>query len=173
MSEVSGKAFDGKLLRRILGYTRPYRGIFILAIILTITLSFLSVIRPLLIRHAVNDFVVVPTDSSHADFLKMNLLIFTVVMIVFLILESVMQFINQYTTSLIGQRIVRDLRVQLNKKILTFRSKYFDNTPIGMLVTRVVSDIEAINDVFTQGFIVIAGDLLTIVVYLTAMLIVD
>jgi ATP-binding cassette subfamily B protein len=94
-------------------------------------------------------------------------------MMVLLLLESGMQFVNQYATSLIGQRIVRDLRTQLHKKILGFRSKYFDNTAIGTLVTRVVSDIEAINDVFTQGFIVIAGDLLTIIVYLGAMLYVN
>jgi len=173
MSQVSGKAFDMKLLGRILGYTKPYRGIFRLAIVLTITLSFLSVASPLLIRHTVNSYVQLPTDSSHAHWLETNLLLFTVLMILLLVMQSVMQFVNQYFTSLIGQRIVRDIRTQLHKKILGFRSKYFDNTPIGTLVTRVVSDIEAINDVFTQGFIVIAGDLLTIVVYLTAMLYID
>lgn len=173
MSKVSGKAFDGKLLLRVLQYTRPYRGIFFLAIGLTITLSFFSVVRPMIIRLVVNDYVQVPSDAAHADYLKANLLTFTILMFVLLLLESVMQFANQYSTSLIGQRIVRDLRTQLHKKILGFRSKYFDNTPIGTLVTRVVSDIEAINDVFTQGFIVIAGDLLTIIVYLVAMLYVN
>lgn len=173
MSEVSGKAFDLKLLRRILTYVRPYRALFMTAIILTITLSFTSVVRPMLIRHSVNEYVKVPTDPSHESFLKTNLELFVILMVVILLFESVMQFINQYSTSLIGQRIVRDIRSQLHGKILGFRSKYFDNTPIGTLVTRVVSDIEAINDVFTQGFIVIAGDLLTIVVYLVAMLYVD
>lgn len=173
MSQVSGKAFDGKLLGRVLTYTRPYRGIFGLAIALTVTLSFLSVVRPMLIRHVVNNFIQVPVDTDQALSLKSSLLLFTILMMVLLLLESGMQFVNQYATSLIGQRIVRDLRTQLHKKILGFRSKYFDNTAIGTLVTRVVSDIEAINDVFTQGFIVIAGDLLTIIVYLGAMLYVN
>jgi len=173
MSQVSGKAFDGKLLGRVLTYTRPYRGIFGLAIALTVVLSFLSVVRPMLIRHVVNNFIQVPVDAEQSLSLKSSLLMFTVLMMVLLLLESAMQFVNQYATSLIGQRIVRDLRTQLHKKILGFRSKYFDNTAIGTLVTRVVSDIEAINDVFTQGFIVIAGDLLTIIVYLGAMLYVN
>ena len=173
MSKDQGKAFDFQLLKRILGYTKPYRGLFAGSIVLTIILSFLVVVRPLMIRHTLNHYVMEPTDPSHRSWLETNLLLFTVIMIAMLCIESVMQFIAQYSTALIGQRIVRDIRTQLHRKILGFRSKYFDNTPIGALVTRVISDIEAINDVFTQGFIVIAGDLLTIVVYLAAMLYVN
>ncbi|CAN5175899.1 ABC transporter ATP-binding protein [soil metagenome] len=173
MSEVSGKTFDWSLLRRILGYTRPYRGLFSLGISLTIALSFLSVVRPLLIRTAMNSFVHVGTTFSEKEYLYRNVSVFCLIMFGFLIFESFLQFLNGYSTSLLGQRIVRDLRLQTNKKIIHFKSRYFDQTPIGMLVTRVVSDIEAINDVFSQGFIVIAGDMLTIVVYLGAMLWVD
>lgn len=169
MSKDQGKAFDWNLLKRVLGYTKQYRKLFIGTIVLTIVLSFLVVVRPLLIRHALNEYVKTPTDPSHQSWLESNLLLFTVIMIALLCFESIMQFVAQYGTGLIGQRIVRDIRVQLHQKILGFRSKYFDNTPIGALVTRVISDIEAINDVFTQGFIVIAGDMLTIVVYLAAM----
>lgn len=173
MSTNSGKTFDRKLLGRVLAYTRPYRAIFISGIVLTIILSFLAVSSPLLTRHTVNNFVKLPASPSEGDWLHANLLLFAVLMFGLLVLQSVLQFVNQYLTSLIGQRIVRDIRTELHQKILGFRSKYFDNTPIGTLVTRVVSDIEAINDVFTQGFIVIAGDLLTIIVYLVAMLYVD
>ncbi|GAB4143461.1 MAG: ABC transporter ATP-binding protein [Bacteroidia bacterium] len=173
MSEVSGNAFDWKLLRWVLGYTRPYRNLFSLAIFLTITLSFMSIGRPMLIRYTVNHFVQIPDSPSHESYLLEHLLLFTIIMIGLLVLESVMQFVNGYTTSLIGQHIVKDLRVQMHRKIIHFKSTYFDNTPIGTLVTRVISDIEAINDVFSQGFIVIAGDLLTIVVYLSAMLYVN
>ncbi|HEU4719067.1 MAG TPA: ABC transporter ATP-binding protein, partial [Bacteroidia bacterium] len=173
MSEVSGKAIDFKLLKRILGYTKPYRGLFSAAITLTITLSFLSIVRPMLVRYTMNSYVHLPGSASDEDFLKTKLILFCSLMFGLLVLESAMQFVNSYSTSLLGQRIVKDLRVQLNKKVLHFRSGYFDQTPIGMLVTRVISDIEAINDVFSQGFIVIAGDLLTIIVYLVAMLIVD
>ncbi|HET6992995.1 MAG TPA: ABC transporter transmembrane domain-containing protein, partial [Bacteroidia bacterium] len=173
MSEVSGKTFDWSLLRRILSYTRPYKGLFALGISLTVTLSFLSVVRPLLIRYTMNHFVHKGTNQVDTDFLQHHLLMYCIIIFSFLIVESVFQFINGYSTSLLGQRIVRDLRLQTHNKIIHFKSRYFDQTPIGMLVTRVVSDIEAINDVFSQGFIVIAGDMLTIVVYLGAMLVVD
>jgi ATP-binding cassette subfamily B multidrug efflux pump len=173
MSKDQGKAFDWNLLKRVLGYTKAYRGLFGFSIFLTITLSFLVIVRPLLIRLTLNDYVRVPTDANDQSFLEGHLLMFTMIMVGLLCFESVMQFILQYCTSLIGQRIVRDIRTQLHKKILGFRSKYFDNTPIGALVTRVISDIEAINDVFSQGFIVIASDLLTIVIYLGAMLYVN
>jgi ATP-binding cassette subfamily B protein len=173
MSKDQGKAFDMKLLGRVLSYTKPYRGVFIFAIVLTIVLSFVVVVRPFMILHVLNEYVKVPSGPTEESWLQQNLLLFSLLMIALLCFESVMQFVAQYCTSLIGQRIVRDIRTQLHQKILSFRSKYFDNTPIGALVTRVISDIEAINDVFTQGFIVIAGDLLTIVVYLVAMFIVD
>ncbi len=173
MSEVTGKTFDWSLLRRILGYTRPYRGLFLLGISMTITLSFLAVVRPLLIRYTMNNYVHATNISSESLFSHHQLLIFCLIMLSLLILESVLQFSNGYSTSLLGQRIVRDLRLQTHKKIIHFKSRYFDQSPIGMLVTRVVSDIEAINDVFSQGFVVIAGDFLTIIVYLFAMLWVD
>jgi ATP-binding cassette subfamily B protein len=173
MSEKKGNGFDWSLLKRVLGYTTPYRGLFSLAIMMTVTLSFLSVVRPMLIRHTVNNFIVTPTDGSHEAVLRNELLVFTVILIGLLLLESILQFTNGYTTSLLGQRIVRDLRVQMHRKVLGFKAKYFDRTPVGTAVTRVVSDIEAINDVFSQGFIVIAGDLLTIIVYMVFMLMVD
>jgi ABC-type multidrug transport system fused ATPase/permease subunit len=75
MSQVSGKAFDGKLFGRVLTYTRPYRGIFGLAIALTVMLSFLSVVRPMLIRHVVNTFIQVPVGADQALSLKSSLLL--------------------------------------------------------------------------------------------------
>ena len=173
MSEVSGKTFDWKLLSRILRYTRPYKSLFLLAISLTVMLSFVSVVRPLLIRYTMNNFVHASGSPTDAAYLHQQLFLFCGLIILMLVVESIFQFVNGYSASLLGQRVVRDLRLQTHKKIVQFKSRYFDQTPIGMLVTRVVSDIEAINDVFSQGFIVIAGDLLTIVVYLVAMLCVD
>ncbi|MEO5642086.1 MAG: ABC transporter ATP-binding protein [Bacteroidia bacterium] len=173
MSAVSGKTFDWSLLRRILGYTRPYRGLFVFGISLTIVLSFLSVGTPLLIRYIMNTYVHHDESVVQNEISEHYLFLFCLGILGIIILQSIMQFLNGYSTSLLGQRIVRDLRLQTHKKIVHFKSRYFDQTPIGMLVTRVVSDIEAINDVFSQGFIVIAGDMLTIVVYLGAMLWVD
>lgn len=173
MSIAKGKAFDWSLLRRIMHYVQPHRGLFVRAIVLTVVLSFLSVVRPAFIRYTMSHFVVQAEDAVQADSLHGSLVFFTILMVVILCIEALLQFWNGYSTGLLGQRIVKDMRVELHKKVLSFRSGYFDRTPIGTLVTRVISDIESINDVFSQGFIVIAGDFLTILVYLVAMFIVN
>ncbi len=78
----------------------------------------------------------------------------------FLILEGILQILNIRITNLLGQNIVRDLRNQVYKHILNLKNTYFDNTPVGTLVTRAVSDIESLNNVFSEGFVVITGDLI-------------
>jgi ATP-binding cassette subfamily B protein len=162
---VTGKAFDFGLLKRILRYSAPYRRTLIASIFITISLAALSVGRPLLTQYTINKFVVHPDEHM--------LLVMTLVMCGLLLSEAVFQFVNIYFTNWLGQNIIRDIRVKLYAKINSFRPKYFDNTPIGTLVTRVVSDIEAIADIFSQGFIVIIGDILTLVVFVVTMFVVD
>lgn len=162
---VSGKAFDFRLLKRILTYTNPYRRIFILSIVVTITLAFLSIGRPLLTQYTIDKAI--ETEDNHL------LMVMTLIMVSLLLTEAVFQFINIYFTNWLGQNIIRDIRVKAYRKISSFRPKYFDNTPIGTLVTRVVSDIEAIADIFSQGFIVIIGDILTLVVFVVTMFVVN
>ncbi len=158
---IAGKAFDLKLFRRIFAYVKPYKVIFILCMFTTILLSFLTIARPLLVAYTIDNFVVKP---------NMNMLLtMTLVMIGLLIVEAVLNFINDYYTSWLGQNIIRDMRVKIFRHIITFRTKYFDNTPIGLLVTRTISDIEAIADIFSQGFIVITGDILTLAIFIAAM----
>lgn len=162
---VTGKAIDYGLLKRILTYVKPYRRIFILSILVTVTLAFMSVGRPLLTRYTLN--TVVDTKDMHF------LVEMTLIMCCLLLTEAAFQFLNIYYTNWLGQNIIRDIRVKLYGKINSFRPKYFDNTPIGTLVTRVVSDIEAIADIFSQGFIVIIGDILTLVVFVVTMFVVN
>lgn len=170
---VSGKTFDFSLLKRVFTYVKPYRGMFAVAVACTILLSAMSISRPLLTRYIVNHFVHPAKDSAEAMSLNDSITFFSILLIGLLVIEAIVQFSNTYVTSLIGQSIVRDMRKQLHRKVINFRSRYFDNTPIGQLVTRVISDLESISDVFSQGFIVIAGDLLTIVVFLVTMLVVN
>lgn len=160
---VSGKAFDFKVFRKVLKYVRPYRGIFYVAIFLTIVLSGLSTARPLLIKYAIDEFVLTAGGNEE------GLLHYTLIMLVLLVAEFVVQFVFIYGANYLGQNIIRDLRVQLYEHIISFKLKYFDNTPIGMLVTRAVSDIETIADIFAQGVLVIFGDLLKIVVMVATM----
>ncbi|MCC6182496.1 MAG: ABC transporter ATP-binding protein [Bacteroidia bacterium] len=164
---------DFNLLKRILSYSKPYKLLFILAISLTLILATTAIIRPLLINKMLNCVGV--TDINDSDYIPdiekidfINQMGF--ILIAVLIFESILQFSNIYVTNLLGQNIVKDLRMQVYAHILKLKNTYFDNTPVGMLVTRAISDIESLSDVFSQGFIVICGDLLMLLVFISVML---
>lgn len=160
------------LLKRILSYSKPYQSLFISAILITITLSALAIVRPLLINNMLN--TVGATSPADVNFLqdlektnyinRMGLLLIGV-----LLIEAMLQFLNINLTNLLGQNIVKDLRLQVFSHILKLKNTYFDTTPVGTLVTRAVSDIESLSDVFSQGFIVICGDLLMLIIFISAM----
>ena len=137
-------------------FVKPYKVIFFASIFFSISLGILSVSRPIIIEYTVDHFII-GADSK-------MLLKYTLIMIGLLLLESIMQFLFMYAANWIGQSVIKDIREQLYKKILSFRLKYFDNTPIGALVTRCVSDIETIAEIFSHGVLVIFSDLFKIVI---------
>jgi ATP-binding cassette subfamily B multidrug efflux pump len=165
--------FSLQLLKRILSYSKPYKKLFFLAVTLTLLLSSSAIVRPLLINKMLNCIGAVNAsdegylpDSEKINFINyMGLLLLGV-----LLIEALLQFTNIYVTNLLGQNIVKDLRLQVYRHILKLKNTYFDNTPVGTLVTRAISDIESLSDVFSQGFIVICGDILMLVIFITAML---
>lgn len=163
--------FSFTLLKRILSYSKPYKALFFFAISLTLLLL-LVIVRPLINKMlncigAVNvtDAGYLPDGEKISYINYMGLLLIGV-----LLTELLLQFTNIYVTNLLGQNIVKDLRLQVISHILKLKNTYFDNTPVGTLVTRAISDIESLSDVFSQGFIVIMGDILMLVIFITAML---
>ncbi|MBI2259800.1 MAG: ABC transporter ATP-binding protein [Flavobacteriia bacterium] len=148
---------DFKVFKRLIKYVKPYRKFLFLSFLFTLFLSVLSPARPFLIGKVVHDFIV--ESQNHSMLLQWTLLI-----LIILILEGFFQFLLSYFSSLLAQSVIKDIRIKLFKHISTFRMKYFDKTPIGNLVTRVVSDIEAIADVFSSGLIDVLGDLLMLIV---------
>lgn len=161
MSDVSGKAFDFSLLKKVIGYLKPYRSIFYAALFTTLLIGALATVRPLLIKIAIDDYI--------ADFNKEGLFMITMIMVALLVLEAIVQFFFTYAANYLGQSIIRDIRVQLYKHLLRFKLSFFDKTPIGTLVTRAVSDIETIAEIFSQGLLVIFGDLFKIAVIVLVM----
>lgn len=147
---------DFKLLRRVMRFVKPYKAIFFLSIFFSVFLGLLSIARPIIIEYTVDHFII----GRDAEML----LKYTLIMIGLLVLESVFQFLFMYVANWIGQSVIKDIRDQLYKKILSFRLKYFDHTPIGALVTRSVSDIEAIAEIFSQGVLVIFSDIFKIII---------
>lgn len=158
---VSGKAFDWKVLRQVLGYARPYRWQTIAAAGLSVILGLLSTARPIFVRDGVDDAVV--SANPEALFQAMVLLAAA------LILESLGQFAFIYATNDLGQRVIRDIRIRLFGRLLQFNMPFFDKTPVGTLVTRTVSDVETMADIFSDGLLVIFGDLFKIVVMVSVM----
>lgn len=143
-------------------YALPYKRLFVPALFITISLSVLSIVRPLLISKALNEVVSNSGAGSQLNY-------FSTLILVFLLLESALQVVNARLSSLLGQNIVKDLRLQVYKHILQLKNTYFDKTPVGTLVTRAISDIESLSEVFTEGFIVIAGDLLMLMIFISVM----
>lgn len=161
MDSVSGKAYDIPILKRIMGYTLPYKGIFAATTALTVFLAFISPARPWLIQHTLDNYIF---NNDMEGLVNMTLL-----MIALLMVEAIAQFYQMYYASWLGQTVIKDLRISLYKHVVQFRLKYFDGTPIGTLVTRLISDIETISDIFAEGILTIIGDLLKLLVVIIVM----
>ena len=161
----SGNIIDFNVLRRILRFVKPYRGRFYFLIVLTLVLGVLTPVRPLLIQYTLDRHV---AYGDYQGLVQIMLLIFGL-----LILQSGFQYIHTYMSGRIGQYVIRDIRIKLYKHLVGFRLKFFDKTPIGRLVTRTVSDVEALADVFSEGLAALAGDLLQIVFILAFMFYTD
>jgi len=162
MSEVSGKAWDTALFKRVMKYVGPYRKTFYLTGFLVLLLAAMAPIRPKIIQHIVD----VEINNANAE----GVLLFTLFFIGLMVLEAIVQFYQTYLANWLGQTIIKDIRVQLYKHVMSFQLKYFDRTPIGQLVTRTVSDIETIANIFSQGVLVIFGDILKLIAVIVIML---
>jgi ATP-binding cassette subfamily B multidrug efflux pump len=161
-SEVTGKALDWKLLGRVMHYVKPYNGKFIIATFLTIFLAAIALVQPILIQKTLDKDIL---GNNY------NGLVFMVgLMIAQLIVQTVAQYYQTYLTNSLGQSVIRDLRIDIFNHITSLRLKYFDRTPIGMLITRTVSDLETIADIFSEGLISIMGDLLLVIAVIGYML---
>lgn len=156
------KAFDSKLFKRILFYTKPYKWRYYSVIISAILLSIFAALRPYLLKDIVDDYVI-PKKVN-------GFILMVAIMGITLILEVLAQFFFVYWANILGQDIVRDIRIKLFKHLTSFKIKYYDQEPVGKLITRSVSDIEAIARIFSQGLFMIISDLLKMVAILVFMI---
>jgi ATP-binding cassette subfamily B multidrug efflux pump len=163
--QVTGKAIDWKLLTRIMHYVKPYNRTFIIAAILTIFIAVIALAQPILMEKGLDDYIL----SNNYE----GLVFIVILMIVQLVIQTTAQYYQTYLTNALGQSVIRDLRIHVFNHIMSLRLKYFDRTPIGMLITRTVSDLETIADIFSEGLISIAGDLLLVLSIIIYMLVQD
>jgi ATP-binding cassette subfamily B protein len=161
----SGDIIDTEVLKKLYRFVKPYQGRFYFLVFLTIALALLAPTRPYFIQVAIDNYVAVGDTPG---------LVRIIYLLVFLlVLQSVVQFAHTYLSGWIGQVIIKDIRIKLYRHLLRMRLKFFDNTPIGRLVTRNVSDIETLANVFSEGLAAIIGDLLQLVTILAVMFWVD
>lgn len=176
MSTASKTFFDFTLLRRVFQYARPYRNKFYLSIALAIMLAIITPFRPYLIKLTVDHYIAGDQQASYTQWhfsIGEMLVWITLIQIALVIIETLFRFIFTFTTAVLGQSVVKDLRVQTYEKILKLNLRQFDKTPIGTLTTRTINDIESINDIFSDGLVPIIADLLTIICVLGMMVWLD
>ena len=156
MENKEKKVFDISLFKRLLQYIKPYKLVFFGTLIYVIGLAIFGALRPYVLQQAIDEHVALKNYNGF--------LYFIIIMLVLLILEVVCQLLFIYYASWLGQSVVKDIRVKLYKHMLSFKMKYFDNSSVGVLITRAVTDMERIADIFGEGLFMIASDILKMAV---------
>jgi ATP-binding cassette, subfamily B, multidrug efflux pump len=163
--DALGKVYDGRLMRRLLVYVRPYRGLVLAAVLFLFLDGGLQLVGPLLTRRVID----VALPARDAAMVTTAALLFA--------LSLVVQFVCTYAetmlTSLLGQRVMRDLRMELFAHLQRLSIAFFDRNPVGRLITRVTSDVEALNELFTAGVVAGLGDLFALLAISVMMVVVD
>jgi len=165
MDKDTGKAFDFRLFKRVLAYTKPYKLTFYGVALAAIFLSGFAVLTPLIVGEII-DGAVRQGDSQ-------RLLVLILAMTGVLLGQVISQLCFNYYANWLGESVIRDIRINLFNKMIGFKMKYFDNSSIGLLVTRTVADLQRIGEIFSQGFFVIVSDLLKMMVVAVVMLIIN
>lgn len=161
----TGQVFDWAVLRRLLSYVRPYRRVFIGLIVLTIATAVLGTLRPFLIQRMVD------VSIEQGDMKSLNTMF--LLLLVLLVAHAGVSYLQTYYGGWLGQYIVRDIRTDLYQHLLKLKLSFFDHTPIGVLVTRNISDVETLSDVFSEGLAAMVGDILQLLFIMAFMFYID
>lgn len=168
------------LFKRVLIFLKPHKTMFLLTVFGTILNAVLSPLRPLILFFMIDKFVDGKTEFNGFMMNTLNnldlsiqpengFLYWTIIAIITIVLEAILRFVTVYFTNLIGQNIIADMRERLYNHLTTFKTQYFDKNPIGRLVTRLVSDVEAASEIFSNGIITVAGDILSLALVIIVM----
>lgn len=156
---------DFKVLKKLFVFARPYKGIFYFLIFLTASLSIVGPLRPVIIQRTID------TNVANGDY--PGLVDMILLLVGLLVVQAILQYLHTFYSAWLGQNIIKDIRIKLYKHIQSLKLQFFDKTPIGRLVTRNVSDIETLSEVFSQGIAGMISDVLQILVILGVMFYMD
>ncbi|GAL68894.1 ABC transporter ATP-binding protein [Jejuia pallidilutea] len=161
MTKPKEQIFDVSLFKRLFQFIKPYKLVFTILLVSVIIIAGLGIATPILLQHAI--------DENLTNKIAEGFLWFVLVMVGLLCLEFIFQLVFIYYSGWLGQHVVKDVRVKLFNHLLRFKMKYYDNSSVGVLITRSVTDMERIADIFGQGLFQIFKDLLTMIVVSGAM----
>ncbi|HEV3310792.1 MAG TPA: ABC transporter ATP-binding protein, partial [Chloroflexota bacterium] len=167
--EILGKAYDGRLMRRLLPYLKPYRRVMSFALIILLGSSLLDLAGPLLTGIAIDDYIAPSHGKPHIGGLPLILALYVGSLVAGFVLKYTMNYMLQW----VGQRVMFDLRTGLFNHLQRLSLRFFDKNPVGRLITRLTGDIDALNDLVTQGVVSILGDGVTIVFIVGIMIIIN
>jgi ATP-binding cassette subfamily B protein len=153
--EVLGKAYDSRLMKRLLKYVKPYWRQVAISVFLVIVLAVLNPLRPYITKFAIDDYIL---KSNYVGLAKLSLLLFGL-----LLVQGVIQYLLNYTTEWIGHKTIFDLRMEIFSHLQRLALKFFDRNPTGRLVTRVTNDVESLNEMYSSGIVLVFGDIFTII----------
>jgi ATP-binding cassette, subfamily B, multidrug efflux pump len=162
---TSGNIIDFNVLKRLMKFVMPYKKRFYLVILLTFMIGVLAPLRPILIQYTIDH------DVAAGDYQQMVYMM--LLLLVMLVGQAFMEYIHTYMSGWLGQQVIRDIRTKLYEHLVNLRLKFFDKTPIGRLVTRTISDVETLADVFSEGLAAIVSDLLQIIFIVAWMFFID
>ena len=162
---TSGNIIDFKVLKRLLKFVMPYKGRFYLVIFLTFSIGILTPMRPILIQYTIDH------DVAAGDYQGMVYMM--LLLLGLLVLQAFAEYVHTYMSGWLGQQVIRDIRTKLYEHLVNLRLRFFDKTPIGRLVTRTISDVETLADVFSEGLAAIISDLLQIIFIVGVMFYID
>ncbi len=160
--EILGKAYDARIMRRLLTYIRPYMRLTIVALVFLILVSLVDLVGPALIGYGIDQYIAPKTQTLSETQRSIGLLEVASVYLFVLIIGLILRYLHVLLLSIIGQRIMLDMRSQMFDHLQRLSLSYFDHNPVGRLMTRLTNDIDALNEMFTSGAISILGDVLTI-----------
>ena len=165
MEKVKGKIFDIKLFSKLLVFVKPYNNIFYGVMFTAILISLFSTLTPYLLKVVVDDYILVKNYEGMQSIILLMMLV--------LLFEVIFMFLFTYYANWLGQKVIKDLRVSVFKKIVRFKMSFFDKNAVGRLVTRTVNDIETIASIFSQGLFTIVADILKMITVLTVMTVIS
>ena len=165
MEKVKGKIFDIKLFSKLLVFVKPYNNIFYGVMFTAILISLFSTLTPYLLKVVVDDYILVKNYEGMQSIILLMMLV--------LLFEVIFMYLFTYYANWLGQKVIKDLRVNVFQKIVRFKMSFFDKNAVGRLVTRTVNDIETIASIFSQGLFTIIADILKMITVLTVMTVIS